>query len=313
MNVMKNLILAGSGLALSATVLLAPPPEPNTPMRKSPPPPPPLYQDTSLPSRAPQQAPVYVYEQKPMPGRPVLLTGEQAQSIIDRFKSAYPQLGSPRFLVYVNRELIEDPSGIKLSQRTERIESTRTQSSAKHTGNSVATNPPPGQSSSTTTRSTHENTYRADDNAARPALADKQTIRDVERLFGRPLRAAGANLADQRVASQLLTDKPIGQFIGTTESLQARKEREALLKVADAVIEVLISSKTITVPTVSGDQNISVPDIQATAVSLKDARVLGQASSSDVTMRVPPASLRYFDVREITEATALALMEDMSP
>jgi len=48
-------------------------------------------------------------------------------------------------------------------------------------------------------------------------------------------------------------------------------------------------------------------DIQATAMRLKDARILGQAASSDISGR----GGRNFDVREISEATALALMEDM--
>ena len=157
-----------------------------------------------------------------------------------------------------------------------------------------------------------DNTYRAD-GKPQPTLADKQTVRDVERLFGRPLRSAGASLADQRVASQLIADRPLDEFIGTTDTPQARKDREALGKVADAVIEILISSKSISVPMISGDQTVSIPDIQATAISLKDSKVLGQASSSDVTTRVPASSLAGFDVREIAEATALALMEDMTP
>ena len=236
---------------------------------------------------------VYVYEQKPLAGRPVLVTSEQAQTIINRFKEAYPKLGSPRFLIYVNRDLVDEQSGMKLIKRDEKIESAR------------------GGTNNSTVKSTGENTYRAD-GKAQPTLADKQTVRDVERLFGRPLRAAGASLADQRVASQLIADRPLEEFIGTTDTPQARKDREALGKVADVVIEILISSKTVVVPTISDSKTIAVPDIQATAISLKDAKVLAQASSSEVTSRVPAAALGNFDVREITEATALALMEDMT-
>jgi hypothetical protein len=138
-------------------------------------------------------------------------------------------------------------------------------------------------------------------------------VRDVERLFGRPLRDAGAALADQKVAAELIADKPLDEFIGSSDTPQSRKDREALGKIADAVIEILISSKNITVPTIASSQTIAVPDIQATAIRLKDSRILGQASSSDVTSRVPASSLGNFDVRDITEATALALMEDMTP
>jgi hypothetical protein len=239
---------------------------------------------------------VYVYDQKPIAGIPSLVTAEQAQTIIDRFKAAYPGLGSPRFLIYVNRELIDEQSGMKLIRRQERIESARSS----------------GTDAGTTVRSTSDNTYRSDGKPEQ-TLADRQTVRDVERLFGRPLRAAGASLADQRVATQLIADRPLDEFIGTTDTPQARRDREALAKVADAVIEILISSKTITVPMVSGDRQVAVPDIQATAISLKDSKILGQASSTDVTARVPPATQANFSVHEVAEATALALLEDMTP
>lgn len=238
---------------------------------------------------------VFVYDQKQYGGRAALVTPEQAQGILDRFKAAYPALGSPRFLIYVNRELVDAQPGLKLIRREERIESSRSETNA---GASV--------------RSVENNSYRADGKNP-PALADKQTVRDVERLFGRPLRQAGASLVDQKVAAELIADKPIGEFVGTTDSPEARKDREALGKIADTVIEILIASKNVTVTTLSGEQTIAVPDIQATAIRLSDSKIVGQASSTDVTNRVPPASLGGFGVPEITEATALALMEDMTP
>jgi len=133
-------------------------------------------------------------------------------------------------------------------------------------------------------------------------------VRDVERLFGRPLRMGGASLADQRIATHLLAGKPFEGM--TTDGEQARKDREALSKIADVVLEVLISSKNVQVTELSGDRTYATPDIQATAVRLSDSKILGQAASSDITGRV--ASARNFDVREIAEATALALMEDMT-
>ena len=252
-------------------------------------------QDASTGS--PPAAPAYVYEQKPLPARPGgLVSPDQAQATITRFKAVYPGLGSPRMLIYVNRELVDEQSGMKLIRRHERIDSSR---------NLADTN------ANATVKSTEKNTYQSNDKA-QPTLADKQTVRDVERVFGRPLRAAGVSLADQRVAAELIADKPISEFIGSTDTPQARKDREALGKITDAVVEILISTKTITVPTISSSESITIPDIQATAISLKDAKILGQVSSADVVNRVPPASLAGIDVREITEATALALMDDMA-
>lgn len=271
--------------------------------RQQPPPPPPrVWQDpdyrnpwTSSQPAQPQPAPVYVYEQKLYGGRAPLVTQEQAQGIVDRFREAYPKLGSPRLLIYVNRELVDEHGGMKLIKRAEKVESSRTT----------------GATNDSVIKSTGENTYRSD-GKTNPTLADKQTVRDVERLFGRPLRAAGASLADQRVASQLIADRPLSEFIGSTDTPQARRDREALGKVADAVIEILIASKTVTVPMISGSQTVSVPDIQATAISLKDSRIMAQASSTDITGRIPPAQLSSYGVNEITEAVALELMEDMA-
>ena len=109
-----------------------------------------------------------------------------------------------------------------------------------------------------------------------------------------------------------MADKPMDHF--TTETGEAaRKDREALSRVADVVIEVLISSRNLTVPEVSGDTTYAVPDIQATAIRLKDSAIVGQAAASDILGKGASAGriVRQFDVRDITEATALALMEDM--
>ncbi len=140
-------------------------------------------------------------------------------------------------------------------------------------------------------------------------LADQQTVRDVERLFGRAFRNAGAMLADQKVAASLLPDQAGARLVGE----QAAKDREALAKIADIAIEVLISTRNLVVPEVSGDTNYAVPDISATAIRLKDSAIVGQASASDILGKGVQAGrvVRQFDVKDITEATAIALMEDM--
>ena len=198
----------------------------------------------------------------------------------------------------MNRELVNAQAGMKITHGTQRIESTKV-------FGAVGTNDAASIKTST------EQSFRADEKTP-PTLADKQTVRDVERLFGRPLRQAGASLVDQKVAAQLIADKPITDFVGTTDTPESRKDREAIGKIADVVIEILISSKNVVVPTISETQTVNIPDIQVTAISLKDSKIIGQASSTDVTNRVPPSSLAGYGVQEITEATALALMEDMT-
>jgi hypothetical protein len=144
-------------------------------------------------------------------------------------------------------------------------------------------------------------------------LADRQTVRDLERLFGRPLRAGGAVLVDQRVVASLLEDAPLDRFLtGADEA--ARKDRAALAASADAVLEILVSSRALTVPGLAEDRTYEVPDLQATLVRLADGAILAQASSTDVLGKDRYAGpiVRAFDVNDIAEATALALMEDFA-
>jgi hypothetical protein len=220
---------------------------------------PPVYQDTGR--RPPAEAkPVFTYDQRPITNTFALVTPEQAQAVLDRFRVAYAKLQSPRFAVVVN----------------------------------------PG-----TTNTTGAGTNSP---SAGSGLADRQTWRDVERMFGRTLRAGTAQVADQTAVLDVLGQKPVSAFLASG----ANPSRESLGKLADVIIEVLVSPRMISAPTLSGEVSFAVPDLQATAIRLQDARVLGQATSSDIITRVPPAILRQRDVREIIEATALVLMEDMS-
>jgi hypothetical protein len=256
-------------------------------------------------------APVHVYDQQPVASRPFLVTPEQAQSIIDRFREKYQEMGSPRFLIYINRELVDERSGMKLSSHRQVIESTRTVDPSRPAG-------PDGQASGAvkpaaqTERVASTNIYRFRDRKEIP-LEDRQTMRDVERLFGRPLRMANVHLADQRLANQLSAGKALDAFSLRDDSEQARKDRETLTRIADVVLEILVSSREVTVVEVGGDRVYTVPDIQATAIRLSDARILGQATAADLIGHGSSAgsAARTFGVREISEATALSLMEDI--
>ena len=269
-----------------------------------------------------------------------LIAPDKAKQVVDTFRGTYEKLGKPRVLFFVNRELVDESSDMKLTSRTEHTESVQgekksnfeTDSNAPKPaatgtaqtqvnvavggnagGSDTATTPGKGTVESKTSKITAENTYTGGDKTT-ATLADRQTVREVERLFGRPFRAAGAALADQKIAASLLADKAIDQFVTPPTNETARKDREALAKVADVVIEVLVSSRNVTVVEVSGDKVVSAPDLQVTAIRLSDSAIIGQASSSDILGRDQQAGrlVRQFDVRDITEATALALMEDMT-
>lgn len=252
--------------------------------RQPPPPPPPVYQAmpaVSAPLAQNQVEPQRVYG----PSSDTLIARQSAAGIIEGFRKVYVTDAAPRVVVYVNRTLVDTTSGLKLTGHSEKY-----------------------YKEGDATKTSGENTYAVKD-ATAPTLADQQTVREIERLFGRAFRNAGATLADQKSAVALLEDNPGHRLVGD----QAAKDREALGKIADVAIEVLISSRSLTVPEVSGDATYTVPDIQATAIRLKDSAIIGQASAADILGRDMQAGriAKQFGVRDITEATALALMEDM--
>lgn len=289
-------------------------PEPPVPVVQAPPPEP-----------AAPAAPAVENQRLYGPSSATLVAPEAAKAVLDRFRQAYP---GARIVIYVNRALVDTDSGLKLTHHTEHYENSRssvksdmeaapaggspqTQINVSVNGNaggSAAANGK-GTASSETEKTSGDNTYVLKD-GAKATLADQQTVREVERLFGRVFRNGGAKLADQKTASSLLGDQP-GRLAGTSD--QAAKDRAALAGIADIAVEILISSRNLTVPGVSGDQSYAVPDIQATAIQLKDSAIVGQASASDVLGKDAQAGrvVRMFDVRDITEATALALAEDM--
>ena len=219
------------------------------------------------------------------PSADTLIAPTTAEGIIEGFRKVYKTDGAPRVVIYVNRALVDTASGLKLTDRAEQFE--KTDVALKTSGT---------------------NAYKMKETAA-PSLADQQTVREIERLFGRAFRHAGAQLADQTVAASLLPEQVGAHLVGDN----AAKDRQALSNIADIAIEILISSRSITVPEVAGDATYPVPDIQATAIRLKDAAIVGQAAASDIVGRGSQAGrvVSQFSVQDITEATALALMEDM--
>lgn len=226
----------------------------------------------------PAQPLVVVATAAPTPGAPVvyeqrnfgaargpLVSREQADTVIARFKSGYAKLGSPRLLLSVNRELLDGkPVGAGTNAAT--------------TVSELVLTP--------------------------QTLADLQTRRDVERLFGRPLRLAEARLIDLRVADEALV---------AAGARTPADTRAALAKVSEVAIEVLVSARAGAALTTTGDVATAIPDVQATAIRLSDSRVIGQASSTDLLGQGGRAAqvARDHGVAAIVEATALALMEDM--
>jgi len=126
-------------------------------------------------------------------------------------------------------------------------------------------------------------------------ITDRQTTRDIERIAARPFRYAGATLIDPQTATAPDTT------------------REDLAKLADLAIEILVSSRDISIPnTTNGANTYAIPDIQMTAIRLSDSAILGQATSADITNPLPAAALGTLNVQDVLEATALNLMTDIT-
>jgi hypothetical protein len=199
------------------------------------------------PTMGPGQTPVYAYDQRPLAGLPVLIDPQQAQVIVEEFKSHYPALGNPRILVCAHAD-------------------------------STDTN----------------HAYLANTNRT-----------DVQRLVARPLRIAGATLVDPATAGQFKDSLSAAWLI------QNKSGRDAVSRIADVVIEAHVSSRTVTVNDSSGPKTLTVPELQLTALRLTDTKIIGQVSASDLLSRAggPGYVARNFNVRDVAESTALALMD----
>jgi len=216
----------------------------------------------------------FVYSESPPATFKQLISPEQAQGIMEQFKLVYAKMGAPRIDVRVNL-----PYGNIPASPLPGIQSGPIINPATDLPGQGATGARPAIP---LTSGGLPGTSQSFDSGQ---LADRQTRRDVERLFGRPLRLAGVQLVDAD-----LTNLP------------------------EVTFEVLISERNMLIQGISREKAFKVPDIQVTAIRLTDARILGQATVMDLFPQKEQAAhlLRRYDIRQLTEATALALMQDIA-
>jgi len=203
------------------------------------------------------------------PGLPLqtIYTAEQTKAIVEEFRITYAKLGGPKINVHVNF-----PRGAVQVPQLPLVGVGGVPAIDPATGLPMPADGAPAPAAPIRIFDTDE-------------LSSKQTKREVERLFGRPLRMAGVTLLDAD-----LTNLPEVSF------------------------EVLISEREITVNGIKARQSHSVPDIQVTAIRMADGRIIGQATVLDLFPKRPTAArmLQRYDIQQLTEATALALMKDIS-
>lgn len=249
----------------------------------------PVVQTVTAPApQASNNGPAYHYEQRAYAASDqALVPQERGKEIMEAFVPAYEKLSKPRLLIYVNRDLVTAAASLRASDID-------------------------APSKNSTTQSTTPITRSAPE----LSLADKQTTRDIERLVGKPFRYVGAPITDQKTAASLISEIELDttnrtSLIYALRNDATRKDREALLKITDVVIEVLVSTRTVNIAQVSGDRTVTLPDIQMTAIRLSDSAIIGQATASDILNRMPPANAVTVNINDLVEATTFNLMSDM--
>jgi hypothetical protein len=235
-----------------------------------------------------------------------------------------------RVIIYINRELITEKSRANLKSVRElnvlntgdAASSERKDGQKLNTTVSSVTNIVDNTNSSSSSLSKNIQTTNSTSielsefeiaEARRESASEKKLIRDVERLLGRELRRHGFKLVDQRTANQLIG----GDFNILTDRVRMRimddKEREVIKKLADFVLEVIISDSVVPDREVSGaDSSFTIPEVRLTAIRIGDAQILGQFSSWDSISAQPKSSLRTIGLNELVRVSALGLIEDMN-
>jgi len=220
----------------------------------------PVYENTATA----QPGKKYTYTVSPAVPLQTIYNAEQVKTIVEEFRITYAKLGGPKIDVRVNF-----PQGaVQVSQLP-----------TVGVGGVPAIDPATGLPVAGSIPAASARIFDTDE------LSSKQTKREVERLFGRPLRMAGVTLMEAD-----LTNLPEVSF------------------------EVLISEREITVNGIKGRQSYSVPDIQVTAIRMIDRRIIGQATVLDLFPKRSSAArmLQRYDIHQLTESTALSLMKDIS-
>jgi hypothetical protein len=217
---------------------------------------------------APVEGKKYVYTVSPSVPLSQIYNAQQAQQIVEDFRAAYIKLGAPRINISVN-----------LPQGTFEVPQLPTVGVGGTPQIDPATGLPMPVGVGGAAPAAAPRIFDTDE------LSTRQTKREVELLFGRPLRLAGATLIDP-----------------------------AQTNLPELTLEILLGEREITVPGINGTKTHTVPDIIVTATRAADGQVLGQATVLDLFPHQAAAArmLQRYNIQQLTEATALALMKDIA-
>ena len=217
---------------------------------------------------APVKGKKYVYTVSPAVPLSQIYNAQQAQLIVEDFRTAYVKLGAPQININVN-----------LPQGAFEVPQIPTVGVGGTPQIDPATGLPMPVGVGGAAPAAAPRIFDTDE------LSTRQTKREVELLFGRPLRLAGATLIDP-----------------------------AQTNLPELTLEILLGEREIKVPGINGPKSHTVPDIIVTATRATDGQVLGQATVLDLFKHQAAAArmLQRYNIQQLTEATALALMKDIA-
>ncbi|MFH1067625.1 MAG: hypothetical protein V1746_06960 [bacterium] len=252
---------------------------------------------------------------------------------VSSFRASYQKMGSPRILIYVNRSLI--------AERGEMLETTRSEQSVKTKGDAVLPEPsqaavqvgsgnqatqeagiPPlpktsGKGGERLVSESHSQRVNAASDLG-TGQTTQYDARQIEETFQKPFFDAEAKLVDQKIAELALKKLPNADsnFLTAPQTDKEREQIEALRQSADIAVEILIRSKSVTIPQVSGKDKVETRlEVVATVTQLKDGVKLAQINSDTLfgfnrrDGKAKEARAARVTSAEIVEQTALAVMQ----
>ncbi len=230
-----------------------------------------VYKQTA----APVEGKKYVYTVSPAVPLSQIYNAEQAQQIVEDFRAAYAKLGAPRIDIRVNLP----QGGIEVPQLPTVGVGGGTPQIDPATGLPMPAGAGGAPAAAAPAAAAAPRIFDTDE------LAVRQTKREVELLFGRPLRLAGVTLIDAAQAN-----------------------------LPELTLEILLGERELNVPGINGPKTHTVPDIIVTATRAADGQVVGQATVLDLFSSQAAAArmLQGHSIQQLTEATALALMRDIA-
>ncbi|MBI2431824.1 MAG: hypothetical protein HYV26_03025 [Candidatus Hydrogenedentes bacterium] len=255
-------------LTLTAQGEVSPPPAPSAVIPPRP-----------APTLAPEPPPVQQHLRKST------TAAEEADPIIAQFEEAYRSKGSPRLLILYNRDMEDNDkdSMVKTGKVTGgfSVEGSTSKGTYRERAQGGITTFAPAAPA---------------DNAYEPF--DMGMLRES---FEGQFVSSGCQIVDRDTAVRLhgLKEEEVFAYSDLPETQRAQVA--GVREFADILVTVRVEKGTATVRKVSGDYEVQVPRLLVRAISLKDAKVLASATTSDVR----PASSEA----ETTSRVALRLME----